>query len=312
MTTGLGPTIELTGDVRADMDVIRAFYADKSGLRPERRTEPRLREEDAAADHRLSRRGYRGRVTRIIAGRAGSLTLEVPDAGTRPTSDRVRESLFGALESADALRGAAVLDLYAGSGALGLEAVSRGAASADLVEKAPRAASVVERNAARVAKAVGRDAAIARAPHLRRSRTSTSRSGPFDLVFIDPPYDLAEAELTHALELLVPSLAPHATVIVERASRSPEPTLPPGLAPHALEALRRHDAVVDRRRGGHGSGLRCSWTSSHSAIPPLEHVGSPPLARCRSAVPHAAPACSGTRRSRHPVSAAPTPRRRTS
>ena len=99
-------------------------------------------------------------VTRIIAGRAGSIALEVPDAGTRPTSDRVRESLFGALESADALQGAAVLDLYAGSGALGLEAVSRGAASADLVEKSPRAAAIVERNAAKVAKSVGRDAAI--------------------------------------------------------------------------------------------------------------------------------------------------------
>jgi 16S rRNA (guanine966-N2)-methyltransferase len=172
--------------------------------------------------------GYRWRVTRIIAGRAGSLTLEVPDAGTRPTSDRVRESLFGALESADAIRGAAVLDLYAGSGALGLEAVSRGAASADLVEKAPRAASVVERNAARVTKAVGRDAAI------RVHRTSAFAylhvaHGPFDLVFLDPPYDVAEHELTSALELLHPSLAPMATVIVERASRSPQPTLPPGL-----------------------------------------------------------------------------------
>ena len=61
------------------------------------------------------------------SGAAGSLTLDVPDAGTRPTSDRVRESLFGALESADAVQGATVLDLYAGSGALGLEAVSRGA-----------------------------------------------------------------------------------------------------------------------------------------------------------------------------------------
>jgi len=168
-------------------------------------------------------------VTRIIAGRAGSLALEVPDAGTRPTSDRVRESLFGALESADALRGAAVLDLYAGSGALGLEAVSRGAASADLVEKAPRAASVVQRNAARVGKAIGRDAAItvhrtAVAAYLHVAR------GPFDLVFIDPPYDLAEPDLTHALELLVPSLAADALVIVERGSRSPEPALPDGLA----------------------------------------------------------------------------------
>ena len=167
-------------------------------------------------------------MTRIIAGRAGSITLDVPDSGTRPTSDRVRESLFGALEAADALRGAVVLDLYAGSGALGLEAVSRGAASADLVEKAPRAASVVERNAGRVARAMGRDAAIsvhrtAAAAYLRGAR------GPFDLVFLDPPYDVAEEDLSHALELLVPTLAAGATVILERASRSPQPSLPPGL-----------------------------------------------------------------------------------
>lgn len=167
-------------------------------------------------------------MTRIIGGRAGSISLEVPDAGTRPTSDRVRESLFGALESVDSLRGAAVLDLYAGSGALGLEAVSRGAASADLVEKAPRAASVVQRNAARVAKSVGRDARIdvhrtSVSAYLHRPR------GPFDIVFIDPPYDVPEADLSAALELLVPSLAPHAVVIVERAGRSPAPVLPHGL-----------------------------------------------------------------------------------
>lgn len=167
-------------------------------------------------------------MTRIIAGRAGSLTLEVPDAGTRPTSDRVRESLFGALESADALRGAAVLDLYAGSGALALEAVSRGAVSADLVEKAPRAASVVQRNAAKVSKAIARDASIT----VHRSPVTVYlqvRRGPFDVVFIDPPYDLPEAELTTALDLVVSSLRPGAIVVVERASRSPEPTLPAGL-----------------------------------------------------------------------------------
>jgi 16S rRNA (guanine966-N2)-methyltransferase len=168
-------------------------------------------------------------VTRIIAGRAGSLTLEVPDAGTRPTSDRVRESLFGALESADALRGASVLDLYAGSGALGLEAVSRGAASADLVEKAPRAASVVQRNANRVAKAIGRDAAI-RVHRIPAISFLRGLPGPFDLVFIDPPYDVAATDLSEMLELLVPSLGPDATVILERASRSPEPVLPAGLA----------------------------------------------------------------------------------
>jgi 16S rRNA (guanine966-N2)-methyltransferase len=167
-------------------------------------------------------------VTRIISGRAGSITLEVPDAGTRPTSDRVRESLFGALESADALQGAAVLDLYAGSGALGLEAISRGAASADLVEKSARAAAIVERNAAKVAKSVGRGAAI-RVHRLPVSAFLGSPRGPYDLVFLDPPYDLDESELTHALASLVPSLTPGATVIVERAARSSSPELPDGL-----------------------------------------------------------------------------------
>ena len=167
-------------------------------------------------------------MTRIISGRAGSITLEVPDAGTRPTSDRVRESLFGALESADALQGAAVLDLYAGTGALGLEAISRGAASADLVEKSARAAAIVERNAAKVAKSVGRGAAI-RVHRLPVSAFLGAPRGPYDLVFLDPPYDLEQSELTHALASLVPALNPGATVIVERASRSSSPALPEGL-----------------------------------------------------------------------------------
>jgi 16S rRNA (guanine966-N2)-methyltransferase len=172
--------------------------------------------------------GYREGVTRIIAGRAGSLALDVPDAGTRPTSDRVRESLFGALESADAVRGASVLDLYAGSGALGLEAASRGAASVDLVEKAPRAATVAQRNAARVAKAVGPDVVI----RVHRSAVEAylrTATGPFDLVLLDPPYDVGETELATILALLTPLLADGADVVIERASRSPEPTLPAGL-----------------------------------------------------------------------------------
>jgi 16S rRNA (guanine966-N2)-methyltransferase len=173
---------------------------------------------------------YRERVTRIIAGRAGSLMLDVPDAGTRPTSDRVRESLFGALESADALRGAAVLDLYAGSGALGLEAVSRGATSADLVEKSPRAATIAQRNASRVAKAVGTDGAI----RVHRSSADAflrAARGPFDLVFLDPPYDVGETELSSTLALLVPVLSAGADIVIERAARSPEPSLPDGLVP---------------------------------------------------------------------------------
>ena len=168
-------------------------------------------------------------MTRIIAGAAGSLTLAVPDAGTRPTSDRVRESLFGALESADAVRGAVVLDLFAGSGALGLEALSRGAASADLVEKAPRAASVAERNARAVAKALATTPA-----RVHRASADTflrGTSATYDLVFIDPPYDLPGDALAETLALLVPRLRVDATVIVERATRSGEPPLPPGLAP---------------------------------------------------------------------------------
>lgn len=164
-------------------------------------------------------------MTRIIAGRAGSLALDVPNAGTRPTSDRVRESLFGSLESADLVRGAAVLDLYAGSGALGLEAVSRGAASADLVEKSARAAGVAKRNAGRVAKAMGPGATI----RMHRSSADAylrSAHGPFDLVLLDPPYDVGEPELSATLALLVPLLAPGAHVVIERASRSPEPAVP--------------------------------------------------------------------------------------
>ncbi len=170
-------------------------------------------------------------MTRIIAGDAGSLTLAVPPAGTRPTSDRVRESLFASLASADALEDVAVLDLYAGSGALGLESVSRGAASADLVERHPKAATIAGRNATAVAKALraaGRTPAI----HVHTASAAAflvAARGTWDLVFIDPPYDLAPAALTETLELLAPRLHPDAIVVVERASRSGAPELPPGL-----------------------------------------------------------------------------------
>lgn len=180
-------------------------------------------------------------MTRIIAGRAGSIVLDVPDAGTRPTSDRVRESLFGALESAGVLRDAAVVDLYAGSGALALEAISRGAASADLVEKAPRAAAVAQRNAARVVRALGAHTAI----RVHRSTADTflrSAAGPYSIAFLDPPYDVSETALAETLRLLVPLLSDGADVIIERASRSPAPSLPPGLV--ATRSKRYGDTTV--------------------------------------------------------------------
>lgn len=167
-------------------------------------------------------------MTRIIAGAAGSVTLAVPDAGTRPTSDRVRESLFGALEAADRIAGAAVLDLFAGSGALGLEAISRGAASADLVELAPKAAAVARRNVAAVARAVPVAVSVHRSAAEAFLKTSGAR---YDLVFLDPPYDLGAEALSVTLTLLVPRLLPGALVIIERSRRSEPPTLPPELTP---------------------------------------------------------------------------------
>jgi len=167
-------------------------------------------------------------VPRIVAGWAGSLQLAVPPDGTRPTSDRTREALFSMLESRDAIAGAAVLDLYAGSGALGLEAMSRGAASVVLVERAPRAVRVIRDNIARLRKA---------APHPVEMQAVQQAVGGFlahasggvGLVFLDPPYDLPDGEIEADLAALAPLLAPEAVVLVERSSRSPAPTLPPSL-----------------------------------------------------------------------------------
>lgn len=156
----------------------------------------------------------------------------MPGSGTRPTSDRVRESLFGALESADAMSGARVLDLYAGSGALGLESLSRGASSVDLVEHGRAAAGIIRRNAGIVAKAG--DLSPARV-HQSSVRAFLLRAtGPFDLVFTDPPYDLGDEAMNGDLLALAPLLAPEALVVIERARRS----TPPDLDAAGLELLR--------------------------------------------------------------------------
>jgi 16S rRNA (guanine966-N2)-methyltransferase len=167
-------------------------------------------------------------VTRIIAGFAGSISLTVPGSGTRPTSDRVREAIFSALDSRDAITGMRVLDLYSGSGALGLEAASRGAAHVTLVDSS---AAASRENAARVLK---------QAPAGSRPIIVTSGQSvqPFleaarefwDLVFLDPPYEFAAAEVRAALTALLPRLSPGAIVIVERSSRTESPEWPAGLA----------------------------------------------------------------------------------
>ncbi|MFB2584476.1 16S rRNA (guanine(966)-N(2))-methyltransferase RsmD [Herbiconiux liukaitaii] len=175
-------------------------------------------------------------MTRIIAGFAGSLPLAVPRSGTRPTSDRVREAIFSALEARGGVDGLRVLDLYAGSGALGLEALSRGAATVTLVEKHPAAAKVIRQNLATVLGAAARGAGAPRAQVAVQTVQAFLRATPvvvgagFDVVFIDPPYELTEAELAEDLAALAPLLDPEAAVLVERSSRTPEPTWPPTLA----------------------------------------------------------------------------------
>ena len=175
-------------------------------------------------------------MTRIIAGSAGGTRLEVPGQGTRPTSDRVRESLFGTLESMDAIADARVLDLYAGSGALGLEALSRGARSAVLVERGRPAAVVIRRNIAAVAKALASSGVPATA-HVQESPVHgylTRTADSFDLVFTDPPYELGDAEMTADLVALLPRLSTDAVVVIERAKRA----TPPDLATAGLTLIR--------------------------------------------------------------------------
>lgn len=176
-------------------------------------------------------------MTRIIAGFAGSLTLTVPAKGTRPTSDQVREALFSALEARDAVRDYRVLDLYAGSGALGLEAASRGARVVTLVENGFAASQTCRKNAQAVQKAAPKNSAlrISVSSQAVQSFLAGTPDG-FDLVLIDPPYDLPDTELAANLAALVPLLDPDALVVVERSSRSPEPTWGPG-----LELARRKD-----------------------------------------------------------------------
>ncbi|QAB17679.1 16S rRNA (guanine(966)-N(2))-methyltransferase RsmD [Leucobacter muris] len=177
-------------------------------------------------------------MTRIIAGAAGSLRLDVPRSGTRPTSDRVREAIFSALESWGLIDGARVLDLYAGSGALGLEAASRGAAAVTLVEKHLQAAQVAGRNARTVLGAFTRSGSAPLVEVVRQSvqafldSAGENPAAPrWDVALIDPPYDLGDAELAANLAALVPLLADDAAVLVERSTRSPEPEWPAGLAP---------------------------------------------------------------------------------
>lgn len=144
-------------------------------------------------------------------------------SGTRPTSDRVREALFSRLEHLEVLVGATVVDLYAGSGALGLEAASRGAATVLLVDSDRVAAKVARQNA----DTLGIPGVTVRHATVQKV-LATPPATPQTLVFLDPPYDLTEEELTTDLTALTSGgwLAREALLVVERSSRSPEPAWP--------------------------------------------------------------------------------------
>ncbi len=173
-------------------------------------------------------------MTRVIAGSRGGRRLTTPaGAGTRPTADRVREALFSALtawaettsRSADAaLAGLAFADLYAGSGAVGLEAASRGADPVLLVEHDPRTAALIRANAAGLGLPV----------QVRRATVTSVLSRPaepYDIVFADPPYALATQDLDVVLEDLFALgwVAPAGLVVVERSARTPAPAWPEGV-----------------------------------------------------------------------------------
>ena len=167
-------------------------------------------------------------MTRIIGGTAGGRRIRTPTGeSTRPTSDRVREALFSSLEATlGSLTGLRFLDLYAGSGAIGLEARSRGAGVVTCVEQDRRTAALIRDNV----RTLGLGGVDVVAASVARTLAHPPRA-PYDVVFADPPYPMDNAELEQALALLVAHqwVAPGSVLVVERSARSVEPAWPEGL-----------------------------------------------------------------------------------
>jgi 16S rRNA (guanine966-N2)-methyltransferase len=177
---------------------------------------------------------------RLIAGAAGGRRLAVPPRGTRPTSDRVREALFAALAHDPGLVGANVLDLCAGSGALGLEALSRGAAHALFVESDRRAAGVLRRNIADVG-LPGTEVRVAPAAAVLAGPAARA----YDLALVDPPYEVPDPEVAGWRSAAAANgwLTGDAVVVVERSARGPEFRWPPGWQP--LRRRRYGETVLE-------------------------------------------------------------------
>lgn len=155
---------------------------------------------------------------RVIAGRLGGRRLQAPRGReTRPTSDRVREALFSMLGD---VGGATVLDVFAGTGALGIEALSRGAASVVFIERDPQAARALGANLSALGIESG-EGELRRADALDALRRASARGETYDLVFIDPPYRQAREWGPELTALLPPLLGPSARVVVESDRRAP-------------------------------------------------------------------------------------------
>ena len=162
-------------------------------------------------------------MTRIIAGTIGSLRLKGAAKATRPTSDRVKESIFSKLESLGLIEDANVLDLFAGTGSLGLEAASRGAAEVLFVEQDRQAFELLKANISHAAKALKNQNLESKfqAKNLEASQMLKNLSKSFfDLVFIDPPYDFSNQKLEEILIELRPTLKDGATLLIERSGKS--------------------------------------------------------------------------------------------
>ncbi|MBW3619632.1 MAG: 16S rRNA (guanine(966)-N(2))-methyltransferase RsmD [Actinobacteria bacterium] len=173
---------------------------------------------------------------RVIAGTAKGRRLKVPPGDrTRPTSDRVKEALFSSLQPE--LPGASVLDLFAGSGSLGIEALSRGASHATFVERHDRTSRVLEENVA--ACGLGDRATVVTAEV--QAALGSPAGAPFDVALLDPPYGTSDEELAAVLASLAPHLADGAVVTVERDRRAGGPAWPARIGP---ERERRYGDTV--------------------------------------------------------------------
>ena len=192
-----------------------------------------------ARAHRVGR--HNAGVTRIVAGAHRGRPLVVPAGGTRPTADRAREGLFSTLTSLlglDGLEGAAVLDLYAGSGALGLEAFSRGAATVTFVDDSPRAIKAIRANVATL-KVAGARVVESSARAFLAGAGGTTDQGGYDVALLDPPYDM---EVDDVLVALGQVLAVDAVVAVERSSRAGPLVWPAGIS--AVRSRRYGEATL--------------------------------------------------------------------